>query len=473
MGEFEIENGILKKYRGEDAHVIIPEHVTEIGESAFYKCENLQSIVIPHRVGKIGVKAFAGCTALTDIVLPIGLSVISWGMFRGCTSLKSIVIPEGINRIDSEAFWACESLEEISFPSSLLKIDISAFANCVSLKELTFSGRTCYIGRCAFENCVSLQKLTLPSRVGCIGGSAFKGCVSLKELTVPIGDCMIGEHAFMGCDSLNALTLQDMEFVIEDKKLIKYRCREKNAVVPDGVEIIGECAFRGNNCIAKVILPEGVKEIGEQAFAWCRYLRTITLPDSLKKIDSKAFWGCSGIKPLNDPQCAPRLDDDALGKIGWNPKLAAAIMKNLAKRSDLYSGCIVTVTNLRKHPNADRLQITTIGGSNVIVDGSCKIGQRLVCFPAGGVLDERFAIENDLLCVMVDGKKVSGGYLNPKTRLVKPVKIRGEVSDGLALPIEALSKYTDIDQLKDGDRICVLNGYRLCHPLRIPLSQFL
>ena len=130
----------------------------------------------------------------------------------------------------------------------------------------------------------------------------------------------------------------------------------------------------------------------------------------------------------------------------------------------MYSGCVVTVTNLRKHPNADRLQIVKIAGNNVIVDDTCVIGQRLVYFPVGGVLDERFARENNLLRVMSGGKNVSGGYLDPETRIVKPEKLRGEISEGLALPIEVLNKYTDIDKLKNGDRICVLNGYRLCYP---------
>ena len=45
-----------------------------------------------------------------------------------------------------------------------------------------------------------------------------------------------------------------------------------------------------------------------------------------------------------------------------------------------------------------------------------------------------------------------------------PLELRGEISEGLALPIEVLSKYTDIKKLKKGDRFCELNGYRICGP---------
>ena len=41
----------------------------------------------------------------------------------------------------------------------------------------------------------------------------------------------------------------------------------------------------------------------------------------------------------------------------------------------MYSGRIIRVTNLRRHNNADRLQCTEICGYNIIVDGTCEIGE--------------------------------------------------------------------------------------------------
>ena len=44
--EFEIKNGVLVKYTGNDSAVKIPEGVKRIGDKAFYRCKYLTKIVI-------------------------------------------------------------------------------------------------------------------------------------------------------------------------------------------------------------------------------------------------------------------------------------------------------------------------------------------------------------------------------------------------------------------------------------------
>ena len=40
LNDFVIENGVLKKYKGKDSEVTIPNSVTEIGGSAFFGLHN-------------------------------------------------------------------------------------------------------------------------------------------------------------------------------------------------------------------------------------------------------------------------------------------------------------------------------------------------------------------------------------------------------------------------------------------------
>jgi putative DeoR family transcriptional regulator (stage III sporulation protein D) len=48
-----------------------------------------------------------------------------------------------------------------------------------------------------------------------------------------------------------------------------------------------------------IIIPEGFEEIGENAFRDFENLETITLPKSLKKISACAFSGCQRLKKVN------------------------------------------------------------------------------------------------------------------------------------------------------------------------------
>ena len=83
--------------------------------------------------------------------------------------------------------------------------------------------------------------------------------------------------------------MADVDFVVQGRKLVEYKGKEKEVVVPEGIEIIGGSAFRSNKTIERVVLPEGVREIGSQAFGFCKKLRHIVLPDSLEKIEDDAF----------------------------------------------------------------------------------------------------------------------------------------------------------------------------------------
>ena len=148
----------------------------------------------------------------------------------------------------------------------------------------------------------------------------------------------------------------------------------------------------------------------------------------------------------------------------------------------MYSAYITTLKELHKHPNADRLMMTTVFGSNVIVDLSYHEGQKVIYFPVDGQLSEEFATDNNLVkryvpvselteeqigskqVVNKDGVEVvnMGGYMEPNKRNIIAIRLRGEKSDGLVLPIETLSKYGDISGLKDGCTITDFCGHEIC-----------
>jgi len=128
----------------------------------------------------------------------------------------------------------------------------------------------------------------------------------------------------------------------------------------------------------------------------------------------------------------------------------------------MYSAYVTTIRELRKHSNADRLQCATIFGNNVIVDLSYQVGQRVIYFPVDGQLSKEFAEENKLVRVKDENGNNIGGYLDPDKRNITALKLRGEKSDGLILPIRVLEKYVDVNSLTDGQQITELNGHEIC-----------
>lgn len=127
-----------------------------------------------------------------------------------------------------------------------------------------------------------------------------------------------------------------------------------------------------------------------------------------------------------------------------------------------YCGYVVKVEHLRLHTNADRLQIATFFGNDTIVSLNTKIGDIGIYFPVDGQLSERFCAVNDLVRRKDENGKQVGGYLDPEKRNIKALKLRGEKSDGLYMPITCLADFCKISDLKVGDTIDTVNGELIC-----------
>lgn len=123
---------------------------------------------------------------------------------------------------------------------------------------------------------------------------------------------------------------------------------------------------------------------------------------------------------------------------------------------------ITTLKNVRKHPNADRLMLAECFGNTVIVSTDYKEGQLGCYFPVDLQLSERFCEVNNLVTRKDENGKNCGGYLDPGKRNIKAIRLRGEKSDGLFLPLTCLSDFCTISSLKDGEAYDVINGEEIC-----------
>ena len=126
-----------------------------------------------------------------------------------------------------------------------------------------------------------------------------------------------------------------------------------------------------------------------------------------------------------------------------------------------YKAYITKVKNIRPAENADRLNLCEVFDNTVVVDKSINENDSYIYFPCDGQLSLEFCIANNLLRKLPDGTP-STGYMDPEKRNVKAIKLRGNKSDGIVLPLTSLASFGDISTLAVGDTIDVFNGHEIC-----------
>ena len=84
----------------------------------------------------------------------------------------------------------------------------------------------------------------------------------------------------------------------DKKRLVYCMSQETSFTIPEGVEVIGEMAFRGKKALKNVIIANSVKEIEHDAFYDCDELDNIYVPAGVKVVRSYAFAECDKLKKV-------------------------------------------------------------------------------------------------------------------------------------------------------------------------------
>ena len=268
-GEDEV---VLKKYFGNEEHVVVPEGVTKIEWYAFTN-SNLKSVTIPESIKDIDSRSFPdwGKTlADEDGFCRIGKFLVNY------TGTSDIVrIPEGITDTGFVMFRNNHRMRKVFLPSTIEVIGNQSFSDCNALEEVVFP-----------EDCTGFRKIEY---------AAFGGCHKLKRINVPESVQEIENDAFTGCDSL----FDDPDYQVIGKILVKYTSNERNITIPEGINVIGCHAFDKCDSIESVIIPEGVKSIGEYAFFQRKTLKKAIIPRSVELIGRNAFCGCNNLADVD------------------------------------------------------------------------------------------------------------------------------------------------------------------------------
>lgn len=223
-----IEKSALTRLATNGSHLIeevtLPNTIREIGDGAFWMCENMRSINMPTSLRRIGEDAFKGCKSLTSIQMSDNVTEIGKYAFYGCTSLSDVKLSHRLTEISNHTFENTLSLENITIPLNINKLGDEAFARsgltsinlhagmklgvysfyfCESLSQVTLPSDLREIPLCCFEGCTSLKNVDIPTTVKSIGLSSFDKS-GIEKMIIPYGVSDI-QNAFVECDSLTEL----------------------------------------------------------------------------------------------------------------------------------------------------------------------------------------------------------------------------------------------------------------------------
>lgn len=128
-----------------------------------------------------------------------------------------------------------------------------------------------------------------------------------------------------------------------------------------------------------------------------------------------------------------------------------------------YAATIVRIEHLNPLVNSDNLLGAPLLGMQAVVSKDTEVGTVGVVFVAGTQLSDEYVARNNLFRHKeFNEDKEKAGFIEDNRR-VKAIKLRGNRSDALFMPLSSLA-YTKIDlsELKIGDAFEELNGYEIC-----------
>jgi hypothetical protein len=128
-----------------------------------------------------------------------------------------------------------------------------------------------------------------------------------------------------------------------------------------------------------------------------------------------------------------------------------------------YKAIIIKLTNVRLHPNADRVQLATCHGNQVVVGLNSREGDLGVYFPSDGQISHEFAQANNLYreSNMNSDPEAKPGMFDSNRR-VRAQRFRGEISDGFWIPINSLAFIKGLDKFEEGFEFDELDGISIC-----------
>ena len=337
--------------------IIIPESVIQIGDTAFYNCQNVQNINIGDNVRIIGNYAFYNCTNVHQLNIPDRVTNIGTYAFYGCSSVDSIYFGVNISTIGRSAFEGCSNLKWMHYNAknlqrplfdawecnrngcgwnwgdgsyhvpflgmnpanfkyliigdSVMFVPISCFDRVSSLDTLVFNAKNCYQldARSVFRGS-HFHSCTIGDSVRRLPDYVFNKLIRPYFDSIPWKDSLhyIGIGSFAGENNLSGNLFVP---AIVDSIVGAFSNCENITSISTNARYIGDGAF--SNCDNILSLNTNVQTIGVNAFSNCDRLVSVTLGDSVLTLGSGAFSECFRLNNVTLGEGITSIGDSAFG----------------------------------------------------------------------------------------------------------------------------------------------------------------
>ena len=301
---YEDENGIVWQYTYENEKARALKYVSgDLSE--------IETLEVPDKVDGLIVTTLAneslkGHNDIVNVILPDSITNIGESAFENCTNLETIVLPVDLEFISNSAFKGCTSLEQVELPEKLVGIGNEGFSGCSSLTmDLSLKNKLRTVGKESFKDCSSLEgELVLPESLVKIGNRAFNGCSGITKLTVLaytggeeiVGSSIINQSANVFINettnmldttiaNLTGINIIGLTAPVIDKDGNYMKDEWGNIITENLVDEYG----RYLTALRRTIM------IGEEAFSGCTNLTEAYLPTGITKVDSNIFKGCDNL----------------------------------------------------------------------------------------------------------------------------------------------------------------------------------
>ena len=193
---------------------------------------------------------------------------------------------------------------------------LTRLSDNLTLQNVTAGGTSLTIGEQFLRNVTQLDLTGAITdadgtayTITALGQRAFIGH-KFAAVTLPDGLQSIGEEAFRGCSELTSIDIPASVTSIGENAF--YDCTSLTAVtLHDGLESIGNGVFRVCSALTSIDIPASVTSIGVSAFNGCSNLAAVTLPAGLQSIGDYAFYGCTSLKDVTLPAGLQSIGDNA------------------------------------------------------------------------------------------------------------------------------------------------------------------